>query len=301
MDPRGARRPARSDRARPGLRRGRGRGLVCQTGRPGHRLRSEFPLPSNSSSGWRSSTEPPSKPTWLMPISWDFGPSRSTSCTPATSCTTSISSRPRWTWILHALKPGGTLVSWDPLRHNPVINVYRRMAMPVRTEDEHPLHIRDLRSFRSRFVDVRHECFWFCTLAIFLRFLPRRARASGPGIGTGRRSSANTPVSPRSTTAWPAATGSSFAPSPSSAATAGTSPSRPANPPALRPTRGSAESDAADRTRTAPEPARSRLASGSSPSPGTAPGIPPGPSSPEVFQEQEVPGRAEAGPDAGSD
>lgn len=72
--------------------------------------------------------------------------------------------------ILEVLKPGGTLVSWDPLRHNPVINIYRRMAMPVRTEDEHPLHIRDLQRFRSRFVDVRYECFWFCTLAIFLRF-----------------------------------------------------------------------------------------------------------------------------------
>ena len=34
------------------------------------------------------------------------------------------------------LKPGGKACFWDPLRHNPVINVYRRMATEVRTEDE---------------------------------------------------------------------------------------------------------------------------------------------------------------------
>lgn len=68
------------------------------------------------------------------------------------------------------LKPGGKIVTWDPLRHNPLINVYRHMAMPVRTEDEMPLHIRDVAKFRTRFEDVRYECFWFATLWIFLRF-----------------------------------------------------------------------------------------------------------------------------------
>jgi 2-polyprenyl-3-methyl-5-hydroxy-6-metoxy-1,4-benzoquinol methylase len=72
--------------------------------------------------------------------------------------------------IREVLKPGGQIVTWDPLRHNPVINVYRRMAMPVRTEDEMPLHIRDVTKFRARFADVRYECFWFATLWIFLRF-----------------------------------------------------------------------------------------------------------------------------------
>jgi len=72
--------------------------------------------------------------------------------------------------IHRILKPGGVLVSWDPLTHNPVINIYRRMAMPVRTEDEHPLHIRDINKFRQRFTDVRFDCFWFSTLWIFLRF-----------------------------------------------------------------------------------------------------------------------------------
>lgn len=68
------------------------------------------------------------------------------------------------------LKPGGKLVSWDPLAHNPVINVYRKMAQGVRTEDEHPLRMRDIKLFRERFTDVRYQCFWFFTLWIFLRF-----------------------------------------------------------------------------------------------------------------------------------
>jgi ubiquinone/menaquinone biosynthesis C-methylase UbiE len=72
--------------------------------------------------------------------------------------------------ISRIMRPGGTLVTWDPLRHNPVINVYRRMAMPVRTEDEHPLHIKDVATFKKMFTDVRYDCFWFSTLWIFLRF-----------------------------------------------------------------------------------------------------------------------------------
>lgn len=69
-----------------------------------------------------------------------------------------------------ALAPGGVVVSWDPLRHNPIINVYRRLASSVRTPDEHPLDIRDLELFRARFTDVRYQCFWLATLWIFVRF-----------------------------------------------------------------------------------------------------------------------------------
>jgi ubiquinone/menaquinone biosynthesis C-methylase UbiE len=72
--------------------------------------------------------------------------------------------------IYRVLKPGGLLVTWDPLKHNPVINLYRRMASGVRTEDEHPFHIRDVNRFNRLFTDVRHECFWLATLWIFARF-----------------------------------------------------------------------------------------------------------------------------------
>ena len=69
------------------------------------------------------------------------------------------------------LKPGGVFVSWDPIKHNPLIKIYRRVAADVRTRDEHPLAMRETRTFRQIFRSVRYECFWLFTLWIFLRFL----------------------------------------------------------------------------------------------------------------------------------
>lgn len=68
------------------------------------------------------------------------------------------------------LKKGGIFASWDPLAHNPVINVYRHMASNVRTEDEHPLKIKELQIFKKYFSDVRCKSFWFFTLAVFLKY-----------------------------------------------------------------------------------------------------------------------------------
>lgn len=66
------------------------------------------------------------------------------------------------------LAPGGWLVTWDPLAYNPVINVYRRMATAVRTPDEHPLTLADLRLFRRLFPTVETRYFWLTTLVIFV-------------------------------------------------------------------------------------------------------------------------------------
>lgn len=68
------------------------------------------------------------------------------------------------------LKPGGVAGFWDPVAHNPVINVYRKMAMEVRTEDENPIRRSQMRYFTDRFSDVRKEFFWLTTLLIFLKF-----------------------------------------------------------------------------------------------------------------------------------
>lgn len=68
------------------------------------------------------------------------------------------------------LKPGGKACFWDPLKHNPVINVYRRMATEVRTEDETPLDIALVKQVRSQFSAVKWDTFWIATLWIFLRF-----------------------------------------------------------------------------------------------------------------------------------
>jgi ubiquinone/menaquinone biosynthesis C-methylase UbiE len=68
------------------------------------------------------------------------------------------------------LKPGGKACFWDPLRHNPIINVYRRIATSVRTEDETPLDINIVDFVRSRFSSTAYDTFWIATLWIFLRF-----------------------------------------------------------------------------------------------------------------------------------
>jgi SAM-dependent methyltransferase len=68
------------------------------------------------------------------------------------------------------LKPGGKACFWDPLKHNPVINVYRRMATEVRTEDETPLDINIVNYIKSLFSETAYDTFWIATLWIFLRF-----------------------------------------------------------------------------------------------------------------------------------
>jgi 2-polyprenyl-3-methyl-5-hydroxy-6-metoxy-1,4-benzoquinol methylase len=72
--------------------------------------------------------------------------------------------------VRRALRPGGRCFFWDPLAYNPVINVYRRMATEVRTEDEHPLRFGVLGQFRRHFVGVRHREFWLTTLALFVKY-----------------------------------------------------------------------------------------------------------------------------------
>ena len=69
------------------------------------------------------------------------------------------------------LRPGGKACFWDPLKHNPIINIYRRIAKNVRSRDERPLDyntiIDDARGLFSR---IEYDTFWFCTLWIFLKF-----------------------------------------------------------------------------------------------------------------------------------
>lgn len=72
--------------------------------------------------------------------------------------------------IHRVLKPGGKLCFWDPLRHNPVINVYRRIVTEVRTRDEMALDISITRVVQSLFRETVYDTFWLATLWIFLRF-----------------------------------------------------------------------------------------------------------------------------------
>ncbi len=70
--------------------------------------------------------------------------------------------------LLKHLKTDGTFVSWDPVAYNPAINYYRRNAMAVRTEDEHPLRLADIRAVRRHFRESSIAWFWLSTLLIFI-------------------------------------------------------------------------------------------------------------------------------------
>lgn len=78
--------------------------------------------------------------------------------------------------ITNHLKPNGIMVSWDPLAYNPIINIYRRIATEVRTLDEHPLKLKDIKLFSKYFKSVKQKYFWLTTLIIFIfmYFLQKR-------------------------------------------------------------------------------------------------------------------------------
>lgn len=61
--------------------------------------------------------------------------------------------------IARVLKPGGAAIFLEPLAHNVLINLYRRMTPHLRTEDEHPLKMRDVRAARAHFDRVETRYF----------------------------------------------------------------------------------------------------------------------------------------------
>jgi hypothetical protein len=66
------------------------------------------------------------------------------------------------------LATDGIFVSWDPLAYNPAINLYRKIATNVRTPDEHPLRLQDIKLFKKHFNKVETHYFWLTTLIIFV-------------------------------------------------------------------------------------------------------------------------------------
>lgn len=67
--------------------------------------------------------------------------------------------------IVRVLKPGGSALFYEPLGHNPAINLYRRATPSLRTEDEHPLYLEDLEHARRRFENVEMRYFHLAALA----------------------------------------------------------------------------------------------------------------------------------------
>ena len=70
--------------------------------------------------------------------------------------------------LLKYLNEKGQFISWDPLKYNPIINIYRKMAFKVRTEDEHPFSKSDILKVTDKFNNNQVFYFWFTTLIIFI-------------------------------------------------------------------------------------------------------------------------------------
>jgi SAM-dependent methyltransferase len=61
--------------------------------------------------------------------------------------------------IARVLKPHGRAIFLEPLAHNPFINLYRTLTPSLRTPDEQPLRLDDIRKATDYFGQVR-ATFW---------------------------------------------------------------------------------------------------------------------------------------------
>jgi len=67
--------------------------------------------------------------------------------------------------ITRVLRPGGTAVFLEPLGHNPVINLFRRLTPGIRTPDEAPLMEKDVRLLASFFGETQNRYFHLASMA----------------------------------------------------------------------------------------------------------------------------------------
>jgi SAM-dependent methyltransferase len=67
--------------------------------------------------------------------------------------------------ISRVLKPGGQASFFEPMGHNFAINLFRRSTPELRSADEHPLLMGDLREARAYFRKVETRFYGLATLA----------------------------------------------------------------------------------------------------------------------------------------
>lgn len=72
--------------------------------------------------------------------------------------------------IRRVMKPGGRAVFIEPLKHNPVIWLYRYLASDNRTPTEYPLGFGDFKRIREVFPKLEHKELWLFCLYIFVHF-----------------------------------------------------------------------------------------------------------------------------------
>lgn len=66
--------------------------------------------------------------------------------------------------ITRILKPSGKAVFLEPLGHNFLINLYRRLTPNIRSDDEHPLLEQDLKAIKSNFKHTEIRYFYLTSL-----------------------------------------------------------------------------------------------------------------------------------------
>lgn len=76
------------------------------------------------------------------------------------------------TEINRVLVPGGTAHFIEPLGHNLVINLFRRLTPGIRSEDEHPLRAEDIDMLVANFGDVAVDYYYLTALCASL--IPRQ-------------------------------------------------------------------------------------------------------------------------------
>jgi ubiquinone/menaquinone biosynthesis C-methylase UbiE len=62
--------------------------------------------------------------------------------------------------VYRVLKPGGQAAFIEPLTYNPLIWVYRMIAKAVRSENEHPLSLKDIRFITSGLAESNNRVTW---------------------------------------------------------------------------------------------------------------------------------------------
>lgn len=67
--------------------------------------------------------------------------------------------------VARVLRPGGVAVFLEPLGHNPLLNLYRRVTPSERTPDEHPLLRSDLRFMERWFEETDFDFFHLASMA----------------------------------------------------------------------------------------------------------------------------------------
>jgi SAM-dependent methyltransferase len=73
--------------------------------------------------------------------------------------------------IYRCLKSDGVAVFSEPLGHNPLINLFRKITPNRRTPTEKPLKLQDLKVFSEKFNIIHTEFYFFALLAIPLGML----------------------------------------------------------------------------------------------------------------------------------